>query len=113
MDISAVMNIQELAVNQAVKHQADAQDRQEKMNQQKEERDVNKAGALINKTHLEEGPGALSNAGQQQIDPQSTSIRVEKQVDVQAAKETVQGTDNKNAAEDNLTNMGTLLDIIT
>ena len=95
MEISAVMNIQELAVNKAVRLHADAQERQEKINQQKELQAASE-GVLTNKTPVEKDIAALSNSAQQQLDPQLTSSKVERQVDAQAARETVPGAEGKN-----------------
>ena len=96
MEISAVMNIQELAVNKAVRLHADAQERQEKLNQQKELQAASETGVLNNKTPMEKDIAALSNTAEQQMDPQLTSSKVERQVDAQAVKETIPGAEGKN-----------------
>ena len=113
MEISAVMNIQELAVNKAVRLQADAQERQEKVNQKKELQSASETGVLGNKTPLEKDAGVLSNTAQQQVDPQLTSSKVERQVDAQAAKETILGAEGKNTVEEGVQGTGDLLDIMT
>ena len=113
MEISAVMNIQELAVNKAVRLHADAQERQEKINQQKELQAASETGVLNNKMPLEKDITALSNTAQQQLDPQLTSSKVEKQVDTQAAKEMIQGAEGKNTSGESIQETGSLVDIVT
>ena len=106
MEISAAMNVHELAMTKAVRHRAEAQDRQKKMHLQKQEQKLHQSGAL-------EESEAVTNTARQQIDPHLTSTRVERQVDAQAAKETVAGTEDKDAIETNLRETGNLVDIIT
>ena len=106
MEISAAMNIHELAMTKAVRHRAEAQHRQEKMHIQKQEQIKHQSGAL------EEGPEAMINTAQQQIDPHLTSTRVERQVDAQAAKETVAETEGKGTKETDSRGTGNLLDMI-
>ena len=107
MEISAAMNVHELAMTKAVRHRAEAQDRQEKMHTQKQEQKKHQTGAL------EESPEAMTNTVQQPTDPHLTSTRVERQVDTQAAKETVAGAHGRDAAEADLRETGNLVDIIT
>lgn len=107
MEISAAMNIHELAMTKAVRHHAEAQERQEKMHLQKQEQKSHPSEAP------EEGLEAMTNTARQQIDPHLTSTRVERQVDSQAAKETVAGTEGKGTTETDSRETGNLLDIIT
>jgi len=113
MEISAVMNIQELAVNKTVRLHADAQERQEKINQQKELQAASETGVLNNKTPLEKDIAALSNTAQQQLDPQLTSSKVERQVDTQTAKEMIPGAEGKNTSGESIQETGSLVDIVT
>jgi hypothetical protein len=107
MEISAAMNIHDLAMTKAVRHRAEAQDRQEKMHIQKQEQRKHQTGTL------EESPEAMTNTVQQSTDPHLTSTRVERQVDTQAAKETVAGSEGRDATKTNLKETGNLVDIIT
>lgn len=106
MEISAAMNIHDLAMTKTVRNRADAQEKQEKINMRPAEEIADQ------KKDAENGPGALSNTATQQVDPQSTSLKVERQVDTQAAKENIPGAEGKGS-----TNApggtGTLLDIMT
>lgn len=105
MEISAAMNIHELAMTKAVRHRAEAQDRQEKMHLQKQEQIKHQTGAL------EESPEAMANTAQQSTDPHLTSTRVERQVDTQASKETVAGAQGKDATETDSRETGNRFDI--
>ena len=105
MEISAAMNVHELAMTKAMRHRAETQDRQEKMHLQKQEQKLHQSEAL------EEGPEAMTNTTRQQIDPHLTSTRVERQVDAQAAKETVAETEGKGTTETDSRETGNLLDM--
>lgn len=105
MDMSAVMNIHEIAANKAATRLADSHIKQDKVayaaNAQKEkpEEKADKSPPL--ETYL-----ASSNSVQRKDDPQAVSARVERQIEVQQAKEAV----NAHAQNQGL---GTLVDIIT
>lgn len=113
MEISAVMNIQELAVNKTVRLHADAQERQNEINQKKEMQGANEPGILDNKTLSEKDSAAISNTAQQQLDPQLTSSKIERQVDSQAAKETVPGAEEKPMSGKGTRETGHRVDIVT
>lgn len=106
MEISAAMNVHELAMTKAERYRAEKQDRQEKMHLQKQEQKSHQSEVL------EEGPEAMTNTTRQQIDPHLTSTRVERQVDAQAAKETLAETEGKSTTEAGSRETGYLLDII-
>ncbi len=113
MDISASMNVHDLAMTKPIRQQADAQTRQEKVNQQIEAKDANQTSMIGNETPLEAKPGALTNTVEQQEDPQAATIRIERQVDAQAAKETAQEVEMKRLAQKGPQENGTLINIIT
>ncbi len=106
MEISASMNIHDLAMTKTVRNRADAQERQEKQNMQPADEVTDQ------KNDAEKGPGALDNKATQQLDHQATSLKVERQIDTQAIKENVPGAEGKGT-----TNApgktGALVDIIT
>ncbi|SPD73089.1 hypothetical protein PITCH_A1680006 [uncultured Desulfobacterium sp.] len=105
MDMSAVMNIHEIAANKAATRLADAHIKQDKVasatNAQKEKAEEKADNSPLLETYL-----ASSTSVQQKDDPHAVSARVERQVDVQAAKEAV----NVQAQNQRL---GTLVDIVT
>ena len=113
MDISAVMNIHDLAMTKTIRQQADEQERQGKINQQIERQEANQTAMIGNKTPLETHPGVLTNSVEQQADPQTAKIRVERQVDAQAAKKTVQESAEKGPSNGGSRATGTLIDITT
>jgi len=113
MDISAVMNIHELAMTKTIRQQVDAQERQEKMQQHMEMQEANQAKMMENKTRLEDYPGAFTNQVEHQADPQAVKNRVERQVDAQAAKQTVQFGEEKGQGKAGLHQNGTVIDIVT
>lgn len=113
MDISAVMNIHDLAMNQTIKQQAEVQERQEKMHEQIKTQEANQTAMMANETPSEAHPAAMTNTVEQQEEPQSAKIRVERQVDMQAAKETVRETEEKGQANAGSQETGTLIDVIT
>lgn len=113
MDISAVMNIHDLAMTKTIRQQADSQERQGKINQPIEVQEANQTAMIGNKTPLETYPGALTNTVEQQADPQTIKIRIERQVDAQAAKKTVQGSEEKGQSNGGSQATGTLIDIKT
>lgn len=112
MDISAVMNIHDLAIHKTIRQQADAQARQETLYQQIQAEEAEKKAAIEDKKHLET-TGALTNKVDQQEDPQAVKIRIERQVDAQAAKKTTQGTEENGQKSTELREAGTLINIIT
>lgn len=113
MDISAVMNIHELAMTKAIKHQADVQERQEKMHQQMESQEANQTKPMGNKTRVEEHPGTFTNKVEHQADPQAAKNRVERQADTQAAKQTVRFGEEKGQEKKSLYQNGSFIDIVT
>ncbi len=106
MEISAAMNIHDLAMTKTVRNRADAQEKQEKLNTRPAEEIADQ------KKDEENGPGALANTATQQVDPQAASLKIERQVDTQAAKENVPGAEGKDASNTS-GGTGTLLDITT
>jgi len=86
MEISAVMNIQEMAVNKAVMKRAYDQDRQEKANLLADMKTSDQEEKVEKDSSVMKYPAAFANTVQQQDDPQSASIRVERKMDVQASK---------------------------
>ncbi len=109
MEISAAMNIHDLAMTKTMRNQADAQEKQEKQ----EKLNMRPAEEIADqKRDAENGPGALANTATQQVDPQATSLKIERQVDTQAAKENVPGAEGKGSSN-TPGGTGNLLDIMT
>ncbi len=106
MEISAAMNIHDLAMTKTVRNRADAQEKQEKLNMRPAEEIADQ------KKDAENGPGALANTATQQVDPQAASLKIERQSDTQAAKENVPGAEGKESSNPP-ERTGSLLDIMT
>jgi hypothetical protein len=100
-------------MTKTIRQQADAQERQGKINQQIQGQETNRAAMIANRTPLEVYPGAFANAVEQQTDPQKIKNRVERQVDAQAAKKTVQGSQAKGQSHGGSQTTGSLIDITT
>ena len=88
MEISAVMNVQEMAVNKAVLKRTDDQARQDKINQLAI-KETNQEEKVEKKAPLETYPAAFAVTAQNQDDPKASSMRIERQVDVQASKQAI------------------------
>jgi len=106
MEISAAMNIHDLAMTKTVRNHADAREKQEKLNMRPAEEITDQ------KRDVEKDPGALANTATQQVDPQAKSLKIERQVDTQAAKENVPGAEGRESTS-TPGGTGTLLDIMT
>jgi len=112
MEISAVMNIHEMAINETARQQTDAQAKQEKINQQTDPQESVQTKTMGDKAPLET-PSTLTNTVQQQIGPQEAKISVERQVDAQALKETLQRAEGKENTQSETLEPGSLVDVIT
>ena len=112
MDISAVMNIHDLAMTKTIRQQADAQERQGKINQRNQMQLTGQTAVIEGKTPLGT-PGPLTNTVIQQTDPKSAKIRVERQVNAQAAKKTVRGAEKKGPPHRGSQTTGSLINITT
>ncbi len=108
MEISAVMNIHELAMNRIVKQQADEQARKEQEAESK-----SRLKKLIVETDDKDRIGPMTITVEQQNDPQAAKLRVERQVDIQAARETIQQAEGRKEAQLERTVSGSVVDIIT
>ncbi len=106
MEISAVMNVHDLAMTKTVRNRTDAQEKQDKINMRQADEVADQ------KRDAETGPGALDNTTTQQVDPQAASLKVERQVETQAAKENVSGAEGKGSSNTS-GGTGTFLDIMT
>ncbi len=106
MEISAAMNIHDLAMTKTVRTRTDAHEKQEKLNMRPAEKVEDQ------KRDTESGPSVLDNTATQQVDPQATSLKIERQVDTQAAKENVSGAEGKEPTN-TPGGTGSLLDIMT
>ena len=107
MNISAVMNIHEIAANKAVTKWADSQSRQNKANTAANIQKPAPEEKAEKNSPLEAYPALFANSVQQKDDPQAVSTRVERQMETQGTKQAVAHAHATNQK------LGTLVDIIT
>ena len=112
MEISAAMNIHDLAMNQKVQQQTDVE---KKKDQAATEKDINENINLgvVEKNLVEKEAGFTANEVHQQEDLQALSIRVERQSDTQAAKEAVDPSKSREDEKAIPNKIGSMVDIIT
>ena len=113
MDISAVMNIHDLAMTKTIRQQADTQERQGRVNQQIQGQKANLTAMIGDKIPHAAYQGVFTNTVEQQSDPQKVKIKVKRQVDAQATKKTEKGPGEKVQSHRGSNTTGTLIDIKT
>ncbi len=107
MEISAAMNIHDLAMNQKVQEQTDVE---KKKDQSATEKDINENNNL---GVVEKKAGFMANEVKRQEDLQALSIRVERQSDTQVAKEAVDPSKPSEDEKAMPNKIGSMVDIIT
>ncbi|RLC28451.1 MAG: hypothetical protein DRH37_09500 [Deltaproteobacteria bacterium] len=113
MDISAVMNLHELAMTKHIRQQSHLQARQEKLNIQIQAQEAGRSEKSGARASLEAYPGVFTHTVRRQKDPKAVTARVKRQADAQSAKETVQGTAEEMRREGDSQESGSVIDIVT
>jgi hypothetical protein len=103
MELPAVMNVQEVAVNKAVQEHANTEVKKEQSRQVRE--------AAQAKEMFQANATTLSTVGQHAIDPKSLTIRVERKGNSQSAKETVRQPEDTRKSHTGGSGMGGKIDL--